>query len=134
MSTGGEFMNPDEQAAAQGGDAGEVPEAPAPAGSSGGSSSEWAVGKTFNVGDLCTFEGQTFKCRQGHRVDAPNWTPPNTLNLWLPVEDNEWKQNTAYNVGDCCTYGGQCYQCLQAHTAYAANWTPPNTPNLWTPK
>src|SRR5258708_991 len=47
----------------------------------------WQSGVHFNVGDLVTFNGQTFQCRQAH-TSQPDWTPPAVLALWLPVSGN----------------------------------------------
>jgi chitinase len=44
----------------------------------------WQSGVHYNVGDLVTFNGQTFQCRQAH-TSQPDWTPPAVLALWLPV-------------------------------------------------
>ena len=113
---------------------GVTPTPPTTPSAASGGSSDWAVGNSYAIGDTCHFEGQSYQCRQAHTVQAPNWTPPNTLALWLPVGTTEWKQGTTYNTDDTCSYDSQNYSCRQAHTAHAANWTPPNTPNLWRPE
>lgn len=44
----------------------------------------WAVGVAYAVGDMVTYEGVTYTCRQAHTSIA-SWTPPAVLALWLPV-------------------------------------------------
>ncbi|OQV22119.1 hypothetical protein BV898_03965 [Hypsibius exemplaris] len=126
---GGEIPVDDEQA----GNATGTPEAAAQV-SAGG---EWTKGATYSVGDVVTYFGASYQCRQGHRVDAADWTPPNTPSLWLPVAGSvappPWAQGKTYAVDERCSYDGQNYTCRQGHTAHAANWTPPNTLDLWLP-
>ncbi len=45
---------------------------------------EWAVGVAYKVGDVVTYGGVTYRCRQSH-VSIASWTPPATLALWLPL-------------------------------------------------
>src|SRR5579871_208282 len=44
----------------------------------------WQSGVAFKVGDLVTFNGQEYQCRQAH-TSQPDWTPPATPALWLLV-------------------------------------------------
>lgn len=44
----------------------------------------WAVGVAYKVGDLVTYNGVTYSCRQAHTSIA-TWTPPAVLALWLPM-------------------------------------------------
>ncbi len=46
--------------------------------------SAWAVGVAYAVGDVVTYAGVTYTCRQAHTSIA-SWTPPAVLALWLPV-------------------------------------------------
>ena len=57
---------------------------PAPTGepASGGT---WKAGETYKTGDVVTFNGARFRCRQGHTA-LPGWEPSQfTLALWLPL-------------------------------------------------
>lgn len=49
-----------------------------------GSVPEWAPGTNYNVGDIVTYEGVQYECRQAHR-SQPAWVPPAVLALWLPL-------------------------------------------------
>ncbi|MGY0502151.1 carbohydrate-binding protein [Nocardia sp. FBN12] len=42
----------------------------------------WQLNGTYKVGDVVTYEGAKYQCRQAHTAYAPNWTPPNTPALW----------------------------------------------------
>ena len=45
----------------------------------------WAAGVTYRTGDEVTYEGKTYKCRQGHS-SIRSWEPSiYTLALWLPL-------------------------------------------------
>ncbi|NEA25828.1 lytic polysaccharide monooxygenase [Actinomadura bangladeshensis] len=45
----------------------------------------WKAGVTFKTGDVVTFNGARFRCRQGH-TSLPGWEPSQfTLALWLPL-------------------------------------------------
>ncbi|QLY34976.1 lytic polysaccharide monooxygenase [Nocardia huaxiensis] len=48
---------------------------PAPAG-------EWKVQAQYAIGDVVTYQGSRYRCRQAHTVHDPNWTPPATPALW----------------------------------------------------
>ena len=45
---------------------------------------EWAVGTSYTVGDLVTYQGVTYSCRQSHTAIV-GWQPPNVPALWLAV-------------------------------------------------
>jgi len=45
---------------------------------------EWTAGVTYSVGDVVTYEGAEYECRQGHTAQV-GWEPPNVLALWLPL-------------------------------------------------
>ncbi|WP_082843701.1 carbohydrate-binding protein [Nocardia salmonicida] len=42
----------------------------------------WQLNAIYNVGDVVTYDGAKYQCRQAHTAYAPNWTPPNTPALW----------------------------------------------------
>lgn len=44
----------------------------------------WAAYTTYKVGDLVTYGGALYKCRQAH-TSLPGWEPPAVLALWLPL-------------------------------------------------
>ncbi|GAA0901015.1 lytic polysaccharide monooxygenase [Virgisporangium ochraceum] len=62
--------------------------APPPGGQQPGAqqpNGSWAPGTAYKVGDVVTFNGQKFKCRQAH-TSIRSWEPSVfTLALWLPV-------------------------------------------------
>jgi chitin-binding protein len=67
--------------------------APAPAPPPGGQppgaqptgNGDWAPGTAYRTGDVVTFNGQRFRCRQGHTA-IRSWEPSVfTLALWLPI-------------------------------------------------
>ncbi len=45
--------------------------------------SAWAPNVAYKVGDLVTYNGITYSCRQAH-TSLVGWEPPNVLALWLP--------------------------------------------------
>jgi hypothetical protein len=45
----------------------------------------WAPGTAYKVGQLVTFKGGVFSCRQAHTA-IDGWFPDIVLALWLPVE------------------------------------------------
>ena len=47
-------------------------------------SGTWAAYKAYTVGDVVTYGGTRYTCRQAH-TSLPGWEPPNVLALWLPV-------------------------------------------------
>jgi hypothetical protein len=44
----------------------------------------WAAYTSYTVGQIVTYNGVRYSCRQSH-VAYPGWEPPNVLALWLPV-------------------------------------------------
>ena len=44
----------------------------------------WAPNVAYTVGQLVSYAGITYKCRQSH-TSLVGWEPPNVLALWLPV-------------------------------------------------
>ncbi|MFI0410659.1 M4 family metallopeptidase [Actinomadura sp. 3N508] len=44
----------------------------------------WADGKTYNAGDVVTYEGVQYRCLQSH-TSMPGWTPPNVPALWEAI-------------------------------------------------
>ncbi|MDQ0375516.1 carbohydrate-binding protein [Cellulomonas humilata] len=47
-------------------------------------SGTWAAYTAYKVGDVVTYGGTRYSCRQAH-TSLPGWEPPNVLALWLPV-------------------------------------------------
>jgi len=45
---------------------------------------EWAAYTDYAIGDIVTYDGLEYECRQSHR-SLPGWEPPNVLALWLPL-------------------------------------------------
>ncbi len=45
---------------------------------------EWAVGVAYKVGDVVTYGGAEYECRQSHTAQV-GWEPPKVLALWLPL-------------------------------------------------
>lgn len=45
---------------------------------------EWAAYTDYVIGDIVTYLGIEYECRQSHR-SLPGWEPPNVLALWLPL-------------------------------------------------
>ena len=50
----------------------------------GGGGDEWAAGVAYTIGDVVTYEGSEYECRQSH-TSIVGWEPPNVLALWLPL-------------------------------------------------
>ncbi|GAA2395667.1 lytic polysaccharide monooxygenase [Dactylosporangium salmoneum] len=44
----------------------------------------WAAGTLYHVGDVVTYNGKRYQCRQSHRA-IYTWEPIYTLALWLPL-------------------------------------------------
>lgn len=44
-------------------------------------SGTWTAGTAYNVGDVVTYDGASFKCIQAHTA-LPGWEPPNVPALW----------------------------------------------------
>lgn len=49
----------------------------------------WALKANFAKGDLVNYNGQTYKCIQGHTAHAFNWTPNLTPALWKKVKGGQ---------------------------------------------
>ncbi|WP_433085839.1 lytic polysaccharide monooxygenase [Dactylosporangium sp. CA-052675] len=49
-----------------------------------GGTSDWAPDTLYHVGDVVTYNGKRYQCRQSHR-SIYTWEPIYTLALWLPV-------------------------------------------------
>lgn len=49
----------------------------------------WALGATFAKNDMVLYNGQTYKCIQGHTAHAFNWTPNLTPALWGKVKASQ---------------------------------------------
>ena len=45
---------------------------------------EWAPYTAYTIGDIVTYLGIYYECRQSH-TSLPGWEPPNVLALWLPI-------------------------------------------------
>ncbi|WP_304943097.1 glycosyl hydrolase family 18 protein [Vallitalea guaymasensis] len=43
---------------------------------------EWQAGVSYSVGDLVTYNGTVYECRQNH-TSLVGWEPPNVQSLWL---------------------------------------------------
>jgi len=46
--------------------------------------SEWEAWTAYIIGDIVTYLGIEYSCRQSH-TSQPGWEPPNVLALWLPL-------------------------------------------------
>jgi chitinase len=44
----------------------------------------WAPYTAYTVGQVVTYGGRSYQCRQSH-TSLPGWEPPNALALWLPL-------------------------------------------------
>ncbi|MEU4239260.1 carbohydrate-binding protein [Actinoplanes sp. NPDC026619] len=44
----------------------------------------WAAYTAYTVGQVVTYNGKRYQCRQSH-TSLPGWEPPNVLALWLPL-------------------------------------------------
>ncbi|BCY09911.1 carbohydrate-binding protein [Actinoplanes sp. L3-i22] len=44
----------------------------------------WAPGVAYKVGQIVTYNGKRYQCRQAH-TSIVSWEPPNVLALWLPL-------------------------------------------------
>jgi hypothetical protein len=47
-------------------------------------SGTWAPFTPYTIGQVVTFNGASYRCRQAH-TSLPGWEPPNVLALWLPI-------------------------------------------------
>ena len=43
---------------------------------------EWKANTTYKTGDLVTYKGVVYVCRQGH-TSLTGWEPANVLALWI---------------------------------------------------
>jgi hypothetical protein len=92
----------------------------------------WATGIAYNIGDLATHQGDTWKVVQAHSSQS-DWAPPNVPALWAKVPKNSaWDYPVQYGLGAKVIYQGVTYAALQAHTSLSS-WTPTATPALWSP-
>jgi hypothetical protein len=48
------------------------------------SGSTWAAYTAYTIGQIVTYNGVRYQCRQAH-TSLPGWEPPNVLALWLPI-------------------------------------------------
>ena len=44
----------------------------------------WAAGVAYTPGQIVTYDGRRYQCRQAH-TSLVSWEPPNVLALWLPL-------------------------------------------------
>lgn len=49
------------------------------------SADAFQVGVAYKAGDIVTYEGKKYSCRQAH-TGAAHWNPASTLSLWLPLQ------------------------------------------------
>ncbi|WP_240669858.1 lytic polysaccharide monooxygenase [Actinoplanes solisilvae] len=62
-----------------------APTTPATKPPAAGSGKAWAAGTSYKTGDVVTFQGKKYQCRQSHS-SINSWEPPiYTLALWLPL-------------------------------------------------
>ncbi len=45
---------------------------------------EWAAGVAYGVGDMVTYQGATYECRQAH-TSISTWTPTAAVSLWKAI-------------------------------------------------
>ncbi|MBO4210894.1 carbohydrate-binding protein, partial [Micromonospora echinofusca] len=57
---------------------------PSPTPTSTAPSGTWTVGQTYQPGDVVTYNGLTYSCRQAHTAIS-GWEPPNVPALWSQV-------------------------------------------------
>jgi hypothetical protein len=57
---------------------------PAPSASGGAYSGTWQPDHAYQPGDTVTFDGHSYRCRQGHTSQL-TWEPPNVPALWLAL-------------------------------------------------
>jgi chitinase len=48
------------------------------------SGTAWAPYTAYTIGQIVTYNGVRYQCRQSH-TSLPGWEPPNVLALWLPL-------------------------------------------------
>lgn len=49
-----------------------------------GGDTTWQLGATYAAGDIVTYDGERYRCIQGHTA-YPGWEPPNVPALWERV-------------------------------------------------
>lgn len=101
----------------------------------------WAPGKSYTVGDICTYgtngvgDPQLYRCVQDHTSQA-DWKPDTVPALYTPIGLNPegypvWSQPTgaqdAYNKGDIVDYNGTLYR----STIDGNVWSPDAYPGGW---
>jgi chitinase len=96
----------------------------------------WAAGTSYAAGALVTYNGTTYRCRQGHTA-LDNWTPDAVLALWLPVDcigggggggaggggggsggtcnATTWQAGKLYRVGDVVLYAANGSDYVATH-------------------
>lgn len=91
--------------------------------------------QTIVQGQLYSFEGTTYICRQFHIANSPTFAPgPATLALFAvfvppSTEPQEWVQFADYDIGDRVTWLGITYEAIQNP---GANVSSPNlVPAIW---
>lgn len=94
----------------------------------------WAAGIDVVAGERRYYNGEVWRCVQGHRTQA-DWTPDLVPALWTKVSLDEWPEwvqptgsHDAYNTGDKVTYNGKHYVSLidgniWSPDAYPAGWS-----------
>ena len=57
---------------------------PTTAPTTGTPSGTWRAGTAYKIGDVVTYNGRSYRCRQAHTALA-GWEPPNVPALWLAI-------------------------------------------------
>ena len=78
---------------------------------------EWAVGKSYAVGDRVRYDGKLYRCVQAHDA-IEGYEPPSVPALWVRTapegEIPEWVQPTgahdAYDKGDKVRHNGKAWE------------------------
>ena len=94
----------------------------------------WAVNTAYYIGDMVSYENESWKCLQSHTSQA-GWEPPNVPALWKKDgggEIPEWVQPTgaqdAYAKGDKVKHNEKVWESL----VDANVWEPSESvPTLW---
>jgi chitinase len=78
----------------------------------------WAAGTSYAAGALVSYQGATYRCRQGHTA-LDNWTPSAVPALWEPItcssgggtgggggdcHSSTWMAGASYHTGDVVRY------------------------------
>lgn len=77
--------------------------APASAASLQADRGSWAAYVSYATNDTVTYNGQTYKCLQGH-TSLPGWEPPNVASLWTPVSSAPTNTPTRTNTPTGSTF------------------------------